>query len=195
MWIVVATIANLLATDAALFFSHYAMHKVPILWQFHKTHHSAQVLTPFTVNRVHPIDMVLTSVTGVALSSIAGAACVFAFDVNPTVTVLGVNVFQFAFYLLGYHLRHSHIWVMFPAWVGRHISSPALHLSHRNADPRHYDRNMAQIFTFWDRLLETLYLPQSKEDITFGIGHGEDDDFRTLGDMYFRGFRAKAKNL
>jgi len=29
---------------------------VPFLWEFHKVHHSANVLTPITAFRVHPVD-------------------------------------------------------------------------------------------------------------------------------------------
>src|SRR4029077_9915698 len=37
------TVCDLLAIDAALFIAHYLQHKVPLLWEFHKTHHSAVV--------------------------------------------------------------------------------------------------------------------------------------------------------
>jgi sterol desaturase/sphingolipid hydroxylase (fatty acid hydroxylase superfamily) len=192
-WVVFATIVDLLAIDATLFFAHYAFHKVPLLWEFHKTHHSAKVLTPFTVFRVHPVEMTLTAALGVALSSMVGACLVFAFDSSPGATVLGLNAFQFAFYIVGYHLRHSHVWIMFPGWIGRQISSPALHHIHHSSDPRHFDKNMAQMFTFWDRMFGTLYLPTEQETLTFGLGKGHDREFDTLSDIYFRAFRVLAR--
>ena len=188
-WVVLATVVQLLALDAALFSTHYAMHKVPFLWEFHKTHHSATVMTPFTVFRVHPVDMFLTAVVDVFLGAITGTLLSFVLGTNPAVTIFGLNAFVVAFYLLGYHLRHSHVWLMFPGFIGRQISSPALHLIHHSANPRHWDKNMAHMFTFWDRLAGTLYLPSEEEKITFGIGNGEDDAYRTLPDMYFRAFR------
>ena len=39
------------ANDTGNFFQHYMQHKIPILWEFHKVHHSAEVLTPVTAVR------------------------------------------------------------------------------------------------------------------------------------------------
>ena len=35
------TIASVLAMDLGLFLGHYLQHRVPVLWEFHKVHHSA----------------------------------------------------------------------------------------------------------------------------------------------------------
>ena len=35
------------------------MHRVPALWEFHKVHHSAEVLTPLTEWRQHPVELML----------------------------------------------------------------------------------------------------------------------------------------
>src|SRR5688572_8063085 len=48
-----------LALDAGYFVAHYLEHKIPFLWEFHKVHHSAEVLTPLTNYRLHPMDRVL----------------------------------------------------------------------------------------------------------------------------------------
>ena len=47
----------------AIFVAHYLQHRVPVFWEFHKVHHSAQVLTPITLYRMHPIDDMLTAVS------------------------------------------------------------------------------------------------------------------------------------
>ena len=49
----------LLLTDFSVFFAHYLHHRIPYLWSFHKTHHSAEVLTPITAFRFHPIKLIL----------------------------------------------------------------------------------------------------------------------------------------
>src|SRR5262249_2516576 len=51
------TAGDILALDAGLFLAHYLQHRVPALWEFHKTHHSAAVLMPITVFRMHPVDL------------------------------------------------------------------------------------------------------------------------------------------
>jgi sterol desaturase/sphingolipid hydroxylase (fatty acid hydroxylase superfamily) len=193
--IAVATLLNLLALDASLFLTHLAHHRIPLLWEFHKVHHSAKVLTPFTVFRVHPVELILNVSVFSILGGITSGSLVFVFGVNPGITIFGVNAFEFAFFLFGYNLRHSHVWLMFPGWLGRHISSPALHLIHHSADPRHYDKNLAQIFTFWDRIAGTLYLPRERESLTFGISEKGDDDFATLTNLYLRPFRMMMRRL
>ena len=64
------TISMLLAMDLGFFIAHYLQHKVPVLWEFHKVHHSAEVLTPITVYRMHPLDNVLTSTLAGLLSGV-----------------------------------------------------------------------------------------------------------------------------
>ena len=59
-WIaIVFSTVLLLADDLSRFVLHYSMHRFDFLWSFHKTHHSATVLTPFTVFRVHPFESML----------------------------------------------------------------------------------------------------------------------------------------
>ena len=52
-WLI--AIFALLVTDLSLYISHYAMHRVRFLWPFHEVHHSAEVLTPATSHRIHPV--------------------------------------------------------------------------------------------------------------------------------------------
>lgn len=73
--------------------------------------------------------------------------------------------------------------------MGRHITSPALHLIHHSANPKHWDKNLAHMFTFWDRLTGTLYLPTQPKSLRFGLGNGEDHEFTTVAGLYVRPFR------
>jgi len=184
------TATDVLALDAGLFLAHYLQHRIPLLWEFHKTHHSAEVLTPITVFRMHPLDVWLNmSLTG-GLMGINAGVFGYLYGTPPAVlSVMGVNVVMFAFLIAGYHLRHSHVWVMFPAAIARHISSPALHLIHHSTAARHANTNFAQIFTFWDRLTGTLYLPKEQEAIEFGLGAGDPFPARSLLGLYLAPFR------
>jgi sterol desaturase/sphingolipid hydroxylase (fatty acid hydroxylase superfamily) len=184
------TICDLLAIDAALFLAHYLQHKVPLLWEFHKTHHSAEVLTPITVLRMHPVDQLLNFTLAAALPGfMAGVFSYLYAQPVPVFAVSGLNIGLFVFYLAGVPLRHSHIWLMYPRWIARHISSPAMHLIHHSSETRHADKNLAQMFNFWDKLAGTFYLPNEKEVFELGLSAGEGARFRTLGDLYLQPFR------
>ena len=189
---VALTVFWLLAWDLGFFVSHYLQHKVPVLWEFHKVHHSAQVLTPITVFRMHPVDDLVTiSTVAVLVGMVEG---VFGFLFADPVTyymVNGLNVAWFLFLVAGYHLRHSHIWVMYPKGIREIISSPALHLIHHSDNPKHFDKNFARVFVFWDRLAGTLYLPKEREEISFGMG-GEEREFDSLWKIYTLPFRKVA---
>lgn len=177
------------AWDAGFFVAHYLQHKVPVLWEFHKVHHSAQVMTPLTVFRMHPVDDILTgSMVGLLSGLVIG---LFDFAYGDGVTfymVNGLNVVWFAFLLAGYHLRHSHIWIMYPKGIRNIVSSPALHLIHHSDNPKHFDKNFARFFIFWDRLAGTLYIPEQKEDVAFGLG-GEELEYDSLWKLYFLPFK------
>ncbi len=186
----------LLALDGGLFFAHWLMHMVPVLWEFHKVHHSAEVLTPVTVLRMHPIDMIINSiVTSVLIGTVNG---VFFYAYSGPVAELwlfGSNAAVFVFFFFGYHLRHSHVWVMFPKGIREFISSPALHLIHHSSDPKHFDRNFGRIFVFWDRLAKSLYMPREREELVFGIGGDEDGRFDSVYNLYVLPFLHAARHF
>ena len=191
------TLCDLLAIDAALFLAHYLQHRIPALWEFHKTHHSAEVLTPVTVLRMHPVDQILNFTMAAALPGFTAGVFSYLYAQPAHVfTISGLNIGLFLFYIAGVPLRHSHIWVMYPRWIARHISSPAMHLIHHSKDPKHADKNLAQMFNFWDRLAGTLYIPVEKEVLELGLCNDESAKFRTLTDLYvqpFKGLRARVK--
>lgn len=189
---VALTVCWLLAWDLGFFVAHYLQHKVPVLWEFHKVHHSAQVLTPITVFRMHPVDDLVTITTVSLLIGMIEGLFGFLFaDPVTSYMVNGLNVAWFLFLIAGYHLRHSHIWVMYPKGIREIISSPALHLIHHSANPKHFDKNFARVFVFWDRLAGTLYLPKEREEITFGMG-GEEREFDSLWKIYTLPFKKVA---
>ena len=49
-----ATLTTAVLGDFAVFYFHLLQHRIPFLWELHKVHHSAEVLTPLTVYRLHP---------------------------------------------------------------------------------------------------------------------------------------------
>jgi sterol desaturase/sphingolipid hydroxylase (fatty acid hydroxylase superfamily) len=56
---IVSTIILFLAYEIGYWVDHYLKHRVPFLWELHKLHHTADVLTPLTNFRNHPIDNIV----------------------------------------------------------------------------------------------------------------------------------------
>ena len=187
------TIVWLIVWDLGFFVAHYLQHKLPVLGEFHKVHHSAAVMTPVTVFRMHPVDDILTASLVAAFTGVVKGVFDFLYADPVTFYVVnGLNVFWFLFLFAGYHLRHSHIWVMFPRPFRNVISSPALHLIHHSDAPRHYDKNFARMFIIWDQLAGTFYMPKRREEIRFGLGGGEHLEFDSLLRLYFLPFKKVA---
>ncbi|MGJ0516381.1 MAG: creatininase family protein [Methylomicrobium sp.] len=185
-----------LAADFALFFSHFLQHKIPWLWEFHKVHHSAEVMTPITVFRMHPVDDLLAFGMGGLLSG-AALGCIHYLMEDQVVlyNVDGTNIILILFYLAGYNLRHSHVWWSWGPVLSRIFISPAQHQIHHSAAPQHFDKNMGFTFAIWDGLFGTLYVPKEKETLTFGLGPKENEKFSTFWSLYLMPFINLAQNF
>lgn len=184
------TLAVVLAIDLAVWTTHYLQHKITVLWQFHQVHHSAEVLTPATVYRMHPVDLFFTGIVTTALIGLAIAGFTWLTQAKPAeISVMNVNIMIFTFYLIGYNLRHSHIWVAYPRWLSHILISPAMHQVHHSIDRKHWDRNMGLIFAVWDWLFGTLYVPKGYEKLEFGISREEPNPFDSVMEIYLKPFR------
>jgi len=169
--IAVFTLALLVVGDFARFFAHYLGHRVPAWWELHKVHHAAEVLTPFTAYRFHPIDVALTILIVTCLLGAANALFILAWGEGLHVaTLFHANVGIVAFNLLGGVLRHSHIWLSFGKRVERYLVSPAMHQIHHSCEARHLDKNMGYHLSIWDRMFGSIYIPQTREHFELGLG-------------------------
>lgn len=190
---VAVTLAMALAFDFANFYFHWLQHRVPFLWELHKVHHSAEVLTPLTAMRVHPIAQILGSQFIAICLGMPGAVFAYLYDGPVTeITILGVNGMIFFWHtLLGNHLAHTQVWVMFPRGVREIFYSPALHLIHHSADPKHAGKNLGFCFAFWDRLAGTLYQPEDEERhaLVLGIDPEAMGELRTTWQLYWTPIR------
>jgi sterol desaturase/sphingolipid hydroxylase (fatty acid hydroxylase superfamily) len=192
----VFTLLTILALDAGLFVAHWLQHRVPLLWEFHKVHHSAEVLTPITAYRMHPVDSLLTGwLSGLTTGALHGVFVYLCADGPGIYLILGLNAGLFAFYLAGYNLRHSHLWLAYPRALSHLLISPAQHQIHHSRDPRHFDRNMGFIFAFWDWMAGTLYVPQGREKLQFGLGGKEHKSFDGVIALYLLPLRNVARRL
>ena len=170
-------LAMFLVIDFGIFLAHTLQHKSPFLWQFHKTHHAAEVLNPMTLYRQHPVDFLLSGVIVGAGMAIVQAGFSWTFSTPfARLTVAGMGLGTLLFYVFGYNLRHSHVRLSFGK-LDKWFISPEQHQLHHSCVPAHFDRNMGLILAFWDRLFRSHYLPDPDEEIVLGLPDGEADDF------------------
>jgi sterol desaturase/sphingolipid hydroxylase (fatty acid hydroxylase superfamily) len=165
--------------DLSRFLFHLATHRVAPLWELHKVHHSAEVLTPLTLYRVHPIEGLLNRTRGTLTMALVAGVCAWAFPGSVRAyEILGVDALGFLWSFAGSNLRHSHVWISYGPRVERWLLSPAQHQVHHGCEPRHHDRNFGTALAVWDRLCGTLYVPRGPERVRVGLApelavHGE----------------------
>lgn len=188
LWMLLGvTLLQILWIDFMLFYVHYIFHKVPALWEFHKVHHSAEVMTPLTAYRVHPFELFFTmNVTAVGIALLVGLLGYLFGDVHPEFRIFDINAVQFAFYVVGFNLRHSHVPLGYGKVLSQVFVSPWMHQVHHSRETRHFDKNMGFIFSFWDRMFGTLHVPAPGEQFELGLGDGEHVRFHSLPALYFR---------
>lgn len=192
---VVLTVTLFVVDDFLRWLVHFTFHRVPELWEFHKVHHSAEVLNFATAERHHPVEVLITAAVLTTAYGIVNGVFIALFGEHVTVTtVAGANVFLFAFNLAGGALRHSPFWISFGPSVERWVISPAMHQIHHSDKPEHFDRNMGGSLAVWDRMFGTLHIPRGREIEGFGIGE-ETRDFRSLEVIMVRPFTACAQLL
>jgi sterol desaturase/sphingolipid hydroxylase (fatty acid hydroxylase superfamily) len=187
--ILVATLLPVIAMDFGLWFGHWLLHKVPILWEFHKVHHSAEVLTPLTAGRVHPLEDAINIVFSGFCGGVTLALCQFLFGSKAVVfSPLQLNVLVMVFFLFGFHLRHSHIWLPYKGIWGKLFVSPAHHQYHHSVARRHWDKNLGFGFAIWDWMFGTLYAVDEREPIEIGMNGHEEAEYHSVKAMYFLPF-------
>ncbi len=176
-----------LALDFGTYLLHLAMHKIPCLWDYHKVHHSARSMNPFTQYRIHPIELLLNNALGILIFGlVTGIMSYYAQGVLAKWTLLGVNVFSFFFFIFGANLRHSHIPFRYPKPLEYLFISPMQHQIHHSREQAHWNKNMGSRLALWDWLFGTLYLSDGVKRLSFGIGGDDDKNYASLGENLFR---------
>ena len=171
------TLALFIAYELGFFFDHTLKHRVPALWELHKAHHSAEVLTPLVNFRVHPLDsLILANNLSLFIGVIGGTAQYALGKRAVSFTLFDTNVLMLLYIYLTAQLQHSQIWIPFTGIWGRVFMSPAHHQMHHSSDPVHFNCNMGASLAIWDWLMGSLHMPPAESPrLVYGAtGHRHD---------------------
>ena len=175
-WFIAAffTVSLFLMDDVTKYFVHRALHRWPLLWHFHRVHHSAETLTPLTVYRTHPIEGVIFALRSVFVQAVMVTVFIYFFGDRATLaTLLGANAMLFVFNVTGSNLRHSHVRISYGRFLEHIFISPAQHQIHHSRHSRHHDMNFGAVLAVWDWIGGSLYCEQKEETYIFGVGDGK----------------------
>lgn len=166
--------------DFFRFIQHYMMHKVSFLWELHKVHHSAHILNPLSLYRIHSFEVVIALFRRVAATGLSVILFLSLTGQSPSAyEILGVHAFSFIFNLIGGNLRHSHIALSF-GFLEHLFISPAQHQIHHSKAQEDYDKNFGVALAIWDKAFRT-WKPYQKRKILFGLNYSQRNHQLNLG--------------
>jgi sterol desaturase/sphingolipid hydroxylase (fatty acid hydroxylase superfamily) len=132
------------------------MHRVPVLWEFHKVHHSIEELDWLGNWRFHWMEVVVYKVLLYPVAAFFGASGPALFWCGIASTLSG-------------HLAHANL----PLKLGplRYVFiGPAMHAWHHvHPDAGPPDRNFGLMFSVWDWLFGTAHLPAETPPARLGF--------------------------
>ena len=181
------TISIFVFSDFTRYWLHRFLHTIPFLWEFHKVHHSAKVLTPITFYRVHPVENFLFGLRySLSIGFVTGIFIYLFGAMIDIYMVLGVNIFIFIFSLFGSNLRHSHVAFSYGKYIEKWLLSPKQHQIHH--DKKHFNKNYGGYIAIWDRVFGSLCLSNSVNVLKFGLRKNQMDEYLSLKDLILRPF-------
>jgi len=137
---------------------HQVLHRVPILWEFHKVHHSVEQMGFAAHLRFHWMETVVYRTLEYIPLAMIG------FGINDFIIV-------HLFALSVGHFNHSNINI--PLGPLKYIlNNPQMHIWHHaysTSWPRKYGVNFGLTLSIWDYLFKTNHIPESGRDIELGF--------------------------
>ena len=179
MILILYTLTLFIFSDLTRYWLHRLLHTLPWLWEIHKVHHSAKVLTPMTFYRIHPIENILFGLRyALSIGLITGIFIYFFGAKLGIIEVLGVNILLFVFSAIGSNLRHSHIPLSYPKVIENLLISPKMHQIHHST--KFYNKNFGGYLALWDWMFGSLKTSKNVGSITFGIKKSEMMNYDSL---------------
>lgn len=126
---------------------HNLMHRIPVLWHFHRTHHSTEEMDWLSNWRFHWVEIVAYQLVLYLPATLVGVSSEAAYGCAVISTLIG-------------HLAHANLRLSLGP-LEYILNSPTLHAWHHvHPDYGPTDRNFAISLSLWDWLFGTAHLPK-----------------------------------
>jgi len=157
--VLLSLIGSLIALDLIIYLQHLALHKIPLLWRFHRVHHLDMDLDTTTGVRFHPVEAIFSLLLKILAIVLLGA---------PVVAVILFEVTLNALSLFNHANINMH--QKLEPLLRFILVTPHMHRIHHSVEPTEYSHNFGFNLSLWDRLFNT-YLGVAKngeQKIIFG---------------------------
>jgi sterol desaturase/sphingolipid hydroxylase (fatty acid hydroxylase superfamily) len=152
----------LLLLDLWMYLWHRANHSIPLLWRFHRVHHSDPELDATSAFRFHTGEILLSALLRLAL-----------------IPLLSIQLWHLILYellmlpVIVFHHGNVRVPVRLDRVLRAVVVTPWMHWVHHSSCQPETDSNYATILSVWDRLFSTFRLVDDPRAIRFGL-----DEFR-----------------
>ena len=137
-------ILGLIIFDLAIYLQHVLVHKVPLLWRFHRVHHSDVDLDVTSALRFHPVEILFSLSYKILIIIMFGLSA-------ETILIFEILLNFMAMF------NHSNM-AIHPRLEGLLrgvIVTPQMHIIHHSIDRNESDLNYGFNLSIWDRLFKT----------------------------------------
>ena len=166
--------------DFTRYWVHYADHRLPWLWHFHRVHHSAERLDATTGLRMHVVDFCQLALIPVVLFGVLfNGKQLEAWVVPAALAVADVmDAFEHA------NVKMDRTSPLVKAW-SLLFNSPSFHCWHHTRDGALCDGNYSNTLVIWDRLFGTD-VTQVQPPALYGISGDQALENTVLGMQLLR---------
>ena len=162
--------AGVVLLDYALWFWHFANHRVPFLWRFHSVHHVDRDMDVSTGIRFHFGELGLSVFFRAAQIALIGA--------DPLAVALWQSLL---FVSVLFHHSNTRLSAGLERILVRIVVTPRMHGIHHSNFRNETDSNWSSLLSAWDSLHGTLLLNVPQETITIGVPAYDRPERVTLG--------------
>lgn len=161
----------LVLLDGWMYVWHRANHMIPLLWRFHRMHHSDRHMDVTTATRFHLGEHLGAAVLRLGLIPLLG------FEVWNLVVydTLVIAVTQF---------HHADISIRrWDRWLRWLIVTPYMHKVHHSDWRPETDSNYSTVLSVWDRLFGSFRMRLDPKTLVFGLNEFTDPGWQTWWGM------------
>lgn len=156
---VAAVTLGLLLRSLVAWVTHYAMHKIPVLWRLHRVHHADPFIDVSTTVRFHPGEFLIGTPVLVASVIVLGL---------PPVALMMFEIVDAMMAVF------THANIRIPSMMNRTLRliliTPDLHRIHHSTRQIETDSNFGATLSIWDRLFGTYRETASEPVTTMPVG-------------------------
>jgi sterol desaturase/sphingolipid hydroxylase (fatty acid hydroxylase superfamily) len=167
--------------DLTIYWQHRLFHVVPLLWRFHRMHHTDMDYDLTTGNRFHPISILISSAIKLSLVLLMGPS-----PISVLIAEVLLNVTSM--------FNHSNLKLplKMDSLLRKLIVTPDMHRIHHSTDELEHNHNFGFNFSWWDRLFNS-YLDQAseaQEKLDIGIAGMQDKESLGIFAMLLQPFKS-----